>query len=90
MVRASTRAKKGKSLGKSKGMGKFKLKEKEQKIRKIQKSAKKKMPKARLKDDYVKRAKNRLKAMKKGTDNDIGEGKQAQNKGDIRTMMQLG
>ena len=48
------------------------------------------MPKARLKDDYVKRAKNRLKAMKKGTDNDIGEGKQAQNKGDIRTMMQLG
>ena len=48
------------------------------------------MPKARLKDDYVKRAKNRLKAMKKGTGNDIGEGKQAQNKGDIRTMMQLG
>ena len=48
------------------------------------------MPKARLKHDCVKRAKNRLKAMKKGTYNDIGEGKQAQNKGDIRTMMQLG
>lgn len=45
MVRASTRAKKGKSLGKGKGMGKFKLKEKEQRIRKTQKSAKKKCQK---------------------------------------------
>ena len=41
----------------------------------------------RVKDDYVKRAKNRLKAMKKGNDNGMGEGKQEQNKGDIRTMM---
>ena len=47
----------------------------------------KKKPKTRVKDDYVKRAKNRLKAMKKGSDNGMGEGKQEQNKGDIRTMM---
>ena len=46
----------------------------------------KKKPKTRVKDDYVKRAKNRLKAMKKGSDNGMGEGKQEQNKGDIRTM----
>ena len=40
----------------------------------------------RVKDDYVKKAKNRLKAMKKGNNNGMGEGKQEQNKGDIRTM----
>ena len=31
---------------------------------------KKKKPKTRVKDDYAKRAKNRLKAMKKGNNND--------------------
>ena len=46
----------------------------------------KKRPKTRVKDDYVKRAKSRLKAMKKGNNNGMGEGKQEQNKGDIRTM----
>ena len=76
-------------MGKGKGMGKCKLKGMEQKIRKTQKSAKKK-PKTRVKDDYVKRAKNRLKAMKKGDNNGMGEGKQEQNKGDIRTMTLLG
>ena len=45
-----------------------------------------KKPKIRVKDDYVKRVKNRLKEMKKGNDNGMGEGKQEQNKGDIRTM----
>ena len=45
-------------------MGNYKLKEKEQKIRKTQKRAKKK-PKTRVKDDFVKRAKNRLKTMKR-------------------------
>ena len=34
----------------------------------------------------MKRAKNKLKAMKKGNDNVMGEGKQEQNKGDIRTI----
>ena len=47
----------------------------------------KKKPKTRVKGDYVKRTKNRLKAMKKGNSNGMGEGKQEQNKGDIRTMM---
>ena len=46
-----------------------------------------KKPKTRVRDDYVKRAKNRLKAMKKGNGNGMGEGKQEQNKGGIRTMM---
>ena len=45
-----------------------------------------KKPKTKVKDDYVKRAKNRLKAMKKDNDNGMGEGKQKQNKGSIRTM----
>ena len=45
-----------------------------------------KKPKTRVKDDYVKRVKNRLKAMKKENNNGIGEEKQEQNKGDIRTM----
>ena len=47
----------------------------------------KEKPKTRVKDDYVKRTKNRLKAMKKGNSNSMGKGKQEQNKGDIRTMM---
>ena len=46
----------------------------------------KKPPKTRIKDDYVKRAKNRLKAMKNDNNNGMGERKQEQNKGDIRTM----
>lgn len=46
-----------------------------------------KTQKTRVKDDYVKRVKNRLKEMKKGNNNDMGKGKQEQNKGDIRTMM---
>ena len=71
-------------MGKGKSMGKCKLKEKEQKIRKIQKSAKK--AKSKGKRDYVKRTKNRLKAMKKGNDNGMGEGKQEQKKGRIRAM----
>ena len=78
------RQKKGKDIGIGKGMDKCKLKEKEQKIRKIQKSAKN--PKTRVKDDYVKRAKNRLKAMKKANDSGMGEGKQDKNKGSIREM----
>ena len=45
-----------------------------------------KTQKTRVKDDYVKSVKNRLKAMKKGNNNDMGKGKQEQNKGDIRTM----
>ena len=44
-------------MGKGNGMGKCELKEKVQKIRKTQKSAKK--PKTRVKDDHVKRAKIR-------------------------------
>ena len=71
-------------MGISKGMDKCKLKKKEQKTRKTQKSAKK--AKTKVKDDYVKRAKNRLKTMKKGNNNGIGEGKQEQSKGDIKTM----
>ena len=46
----------------------------------------KKRPKKRVKGDYVKRAKNRLKAMKKGSNNSMDKGEQEQNKGDIRTM----
>ena len=34
-----------------------------------------KKPKTRVKDDYMKRAKSRLKTVKKGNDNGIGEGK---------------
>ena len=71
-------------MGKGNGMGKCELKEKVQKIRKTQKSAKK--PKTRVKDDHVKRAKIRLKAMKKSNNNGMGEGKQEQNKEHIRTM----
>ena len=44
------------------------------------------MQKTRVKDDYVKRAKSRLKAMKKDNGNGMGVGKQEQNKGDIMTM----
>ena len=51
-------------MGKGKGTGKWKLKKKEQKIRRTQKSAKK-WPKARVKDDYVIRTKSRLKTIKK-------------------------
>ena len=43
-------------------------------------------PKTRVKDNYVKRAKNRLKAIKRDNNNGMDEGKQEQNKGDIRTM----
>ena len=45
-----------------------------------------KKPKTRVKDDYVKRAKNWLKAMQKSNNNGMDEGKQEQNKGDVRTM----
>ena len=50
----------------------------QEKARKNKKNTKmcKKRPKTRVKDDYVKRAKSRLKAMKKGNNNGMGEGKQ--------------
>ena len=71
-------------MGKGKGMGKCKLKgknKKQEKHRKVQRK-----PKTRVKDNYVKRAKNRLKAIKRDNNNGMDEGKQEQNKGDIRTM----
>ena len=42
-------------MGKGKDMSKCKLKKKQQKTRQTQKSEKKKGPKTRVKDDYVKR-----------------------------------
>ena len=84
-TKAIARARKKIGQGYGQGNGQVQDQEKGAKNKKDTERCKKK-PKTRIKDDYVKRAKNRLKAMQTGNNNGMGEGKQEQNKGDIRTM----